>query len=64
MARYGRIMAEMSAARRGALVHALASALFALSVFLGKNLLLGFIAVMLILTFVPRAHPYCPLKGG
>ena len=56
VARYERIMAEMSAVRREVLVYALASALFALSVFLGKNLLLGFVAVLLILPFAPRVH--------
>lgn len=56
VARYGRIMAEMRAARREVLVYALASALFALSVFLGKNLALGFIVVLLLLSFVPRVH--------
>ena len=35
LARYRRIMAEMRAARRDVLVYALASALFALSIFLG-----------------------------
>jgi len=56
LARYGRIMAEMRAARREVLVYALASALFALSIFLGKNLALGFIAVLLLLPFAPRVH--------
>jgi hypothetical protein len=56
LARYGRIMAEIRAARREMLVYALASALFALSIFLGKNLVMEFIAVLLLLSFVPRVH--------
>jgi len=56
LARYGRIMAEMRTARRMVLVYVLASALFALSIFLGKNLAMGFIAVLLLLPFAPRVH--------